>query len=260
MGTMERLGESIEPVEIIGPAPCPMPGCKRLGRAVKLFGREVVEPCPRCQAEAEERNEAEYEAEQLRLRLSAAGARDNEILHTWSLASFADGHPKQKAAVVFAQRWVKRYAAGARENVFVYGPSGGGKTGLAWSVARELIETETAMAKFVSWREALETMKDAFRHREQTKASLLLRRIPVLVLDDLGAERPTDFARAELLGLVEHRMMNRRPIWVTSNFSPDELTERLGHDDPIIGKRIVSRVAGGGQMICLDAPDRRMVA
>lgn len=257
--TMERIGESISPVEVLGPVACPTPGCRRKGRSVRLYGLEGVEKCKPCQNEAEARAERERKAQELLLALDRAGARDNAILHTWSFDSFVTGNRKHAAAVAAARRWIEGYRSGLRTNVFVYGPSGGGKTGLAWSAMRELIETDTCMARFASWREALEDLKDSFRSNESTLGTTWLRRVPVLTLDDLGAERPTDFARAELLGLIEHRMMNQRPTWVTSNFTPDELAQRLGHDDPIIGRRIVSRIAGGAQQVHLDAPDRRQV-
>jgi DNA replication protein DnaC len=42
---------------------------------------------------------------------------------------------------------------------------------------------------------------------------------------------------------------------VTSNYSPSQLTRRLGHDDPIIGKRIVSRLVENAVIVKLDRAD-----
>lgn len=255
---LERIGSGISPVKNLGAAPCPGE-CGRQGAKVELWGMVHVLLCDPCQTEADDRIEAEERAEQLRVALMAAGARDNDVLYAWSLSTYPTDRPEYRQALKFAKTWVERYMAGERENVMIYGPSGGGKSGLAWAVVRDLTERGVS-ARFASWAEALETMKDAFRHQEQTKASIALRRAPVLVLDDVGAERPTDYARGELLRLVDHRMMNHRPTWVTSNFDPGALAARLGHDDPIIGKRIVSRMAGGARQFVLDVPDRRMAA
>ena len=40
----------------------------------------------------------------------------------------------------------------------------------------------------------------------------------------------------------EARYVAEHPIIVTSNYAPSELAQRLGHDDPVIGLRIVSRL------------------
>ena len=78
----------------------------------------------------------------------------------------------------------------------------------------------------------------------------------MLALDDLGAERPTDFARDELATLVEHRYMQGLPTIVTS-YPPSKLAARLGHDDPEVGQRLVSRLTDDAVQIRFIGPDRR---
>ena len=61
----------------------------------------------------------------------------------------------------------------------------------------------------------------------------------VAVLDDLGAERSTDWSLDVLAGIIEHRSANALPTIVTTNYKPSELARKLsGHDDPIVGERL----------------------
>jgi DNA replication protein DnaC len=80
----------------------------------------------------------------------------------------------------------------------------------------------------------------------------------VLVLDDLGAERPTDWARDAIAALVQYRHTRDLPTVVTSNYAPAALVKRLGHDDPMIGQRIVSRLVEHCITVKLDRPDLRI--
>ena len=62
-----------------------------------------------------------------------------------------------------------------------------------------------------------------------------------LVLNDLGAERVTDWARETLATIIEARYVSGWPAMiVTANYAPSALAMRLGHDNTVIGKRIVA--------------------
>ncbi|HLA65204.1 MAG TPA: hypothetical protein VK600_01330 [Candidatus Saccharimonadales bacterium] len=72
----------------------------------------------------------------------------------------------------------------------------------------------------------------------------------LLVLDDLGREKQTDWALERLYVLVNERYEGLRPTIVTSNLSPDELSA-AGHD------AIISRLTEGGKLVLLSADDHR---
>lgn len=254
---MEPIASNLPLVEVLGEAECPKAGCTNTGRLVRVGVTQIVETCPPCQDAYDEWQQAEERAALIRAALDRAGA--TAVYMDWSLASYPADGPSGKA-LLMATQWIDEYLGGKRRNVLLYGPQGGGKTGLAWSVIRHLVEAYAVECKLVAWREALDVMRDAFRFKDMPPQMTILKTVPVLVLDDVGSERPTDFARGELLSLVDHRMLNKRPTWYTSNFEPDKLADRLGHDDPIIGRRIVSRMAGSAMQFRLDVPDRRMAA
>lgn len=81
------------------------------------------------------------------------------------------------------------------------------------------------------------------RHRLET-----LRRVQVVLIDDLGKAPSTERTDAELEDLVEERTANRRPILWTSNGSASWLAKRLGNDR---GEPFVRRLSEFSTIVCL---------
>jgi DNA replication protein DnaC len=79
----------------------------------------------------------------------------------------------------------------------------------------------------------------------------------LVVLDDLGAERPSGFALDTISLIVERRHERDSVTVVTTNYSPSQLAARLGHEDLVIGERIVSRLIEGALKIKIDRADLR---
>ena len=85
----------------------------------------------------------------------------------------------------------------------------------------------------------------------------------MLVLDDLGAERVTDWTREQVLLVISERYDRGAVTIVTSNFTLGDLAARLTPtDDPANpgGKRIVSRIAEASRRVEVVGPDRRLAA
>jgi len=74
--------------------------------------------------------------------------------------------------------------------------------------------------------------------------------IPLLALDDLSAEKPSDWMRSRLYTLIDQRYTARQPTIVTSHLPLPALTARLG-------KRTLSRLTGTTLTIHLTSPDHR---
>ena len=70
--------------------------------------------------------------------------------------------------------------------------------------------------------------KDSFRHKEGLEAVLEKYWAPgVLLLDDLGAENPTPFARETIGLLIDRAYRDRQALIVTSNYDFEALTQGL---------------------------------
>lgn len=233
-------------------APCPTPGCSRKGSLFKAGRNTIPVPCDSCQADADAKRQEEELAKSVRRKLEATdpGRRLRDL-------GF-NTYPEDEEGVRVssrAQDWMLAYLSGERRNLLMDGGVGTGKTGLAWSVVRALCERDVA-ARMVNFREVLAEARSAFA--EHRNPDFSWRAAPVLCLDDLGAERPTDWARDELATVVERRYLAELPTIVTTNYRPSELAERLGRDELVIGQRIVSRLTQDAVRIEFDGGDRRL--
>jgi DNA replication protein DnaC len=143
--------------------------------------------------------------------------------------------------------------------LFVFGGVGSGKTGLALSCLRAYIEGRHGWddVGFCNVRQLLAQTRGSFASKGASDPTETAIKPWLCVLDDVGAERPTPWALETLSTIVEARYVANYPTIVTSNYAPAELAERLGHDDIVIGQRIVSRLTENALQIRLDRPDLR---
>jgi DNA replication protein DnaC len=131
-------------------------------------------------------------------------------------------------------------------NLVLFGAVGTGKTHAA-----------VAALRAPSWRgldiefvPAVE-MFDRLRPGGDEDALDVLCEVDRLVIDDLGAERPTDWTAERLYLVVNRRWLDERPTVVTTNLDPREFEVE-------IGPRMFSRLVGNDAMtLRLTGPDRR---
>lgn len=245
--------------------------CRRCGGPVpELTALGIAVPLPYCAACGTELARAELVRETILARRRAlARAGMTSRLQNQTLAT----HPNQPAAET-ARLWLLSVGSGDEANLWISGPVGTGKTGLAWGIVRELTLAEVEAffslpdderdgeipepALFLRWADLVADLKASFdveRRGDVADPSALLARaagVPVLVLDDLGRERPTAYAVEKLGNLVEERYNREATTIVTSNYGTRELAERLGSETSLLdGTRIVSRLLEGARGLTL---------
>jgi len=134
---------------------------------------------------------------------------------------------------IFAQ--VQQFTAGQAAHPFLtlVGRPGTGKTHLALAIAWDWLETGRGTVVYYQVEEFLDTLRRGYNREgatvtEDTYHALnFAMTASLLVLDDLGAEKSTEWAEAKLDELIDNRYINRRPLVVTSNLGMSSLAPRI---------------------------------
>lgn len=109
------------------------------------------------------------------------------------------------------------------------GPSGCGKTHLAAAIANERI-SQGYPAFFISAPDLLDRLRSAFSPESEMPYDELfeqVRNTPLLILDDLGAQTATPWAKEKLEQLLNHRFNNRLPTVIVTIAPIDQLEDRI---------------------------------
>lgn len=130
--------------------------------------------------------------------------------------------------------------------LLLYGTPDQGKTFLAECIARELVECGVN-CKFVTAAQVIWEAQKRFGSDYDPLETLPT--CDLLILDDLGAERDTSFANETIQQLIDIRYSAKRPLIVTSNISPKDMSKsdmtRLRTYNRILGRCLPIEVEHG---------------
>ena len=140
-----------------------------------------------------------------------------------------------------------------QKNIFINGKSGVGKTVFAANIAKMCIKNKIKFS-WISFPQFIMELQNLYRKDNESpfeRAESIAGFNGVLIIDDLGAEKATDWVRQITYFIINEREQRMLPIIITSNFSLEEIAEQ-------IDIRISSRIAGMCKAIKLTDKDRRL--
>ena len=130
-----------------------------------------------------------------------------------------------------------------RNGLFICGECGVGKSHLAFAIANSLIERGNSVIA-MTMIDLLLKIKSSFNAYNDKMTEEQILKIytdcALLVIDDLGKEKPTEWALQMIYSVIDRRYNALKPIIVTTNFTASELIKRFG--DSSIGNAIVDRL------------------
>ena len=139
------------------------------------------------------------------------------------------------------------------KSLFITGKTGIGKTVLMSAMVKAYLK-DFKQVKWISYPAFIMELQCAFRKDTESPfdiATEVARFEGWLAIDDIGAEKLTDFVRQITYYILNEREQRELPIMITSNFSLAEIDEMI---DP----RISSRIAGMCEVVKLTGKDRRI--
>lgn len=147
-------------------------------------------------------------------------------------------------------KWIKNFYDKFDVNknskgLFLHGNFGSGKTFLIASLFNELKINKNISSEIVYYPDLLRTLRDDFNLLD-SKVNYL-KNVPLLLIDDIGAENVTSWGRDEILGaIMQHRMNEGLSTFITSNLNISELESHLSitrnSEDQVKSRRIIERI------------------
>ena len=128
--------------------------------------------------------------------------------------------------------------------ITIAGDVGCGKTHLALGMGWRLIEVNRIRVRYWQVESLLDEIRKGFGATEGFDLRGVLveqcLRMPLLILDDLGAEKSSEWAEAKLTEIIDHRYVNGQQTIFTTNKKPGELPPRI---DSRIREGVVAKMA-----------------
>ena len=149
------------------------------------------------------------------------------------------------------------------KGLYLSGNFGCGKTYLIAALFNELAK-KGIRSTIIYFPEFLRSLKASFGNVEDNYEERFdqVKEAKLLLLDDIGAEKITDWARDEVLGVIlQYRMEENLPTFFSSNLSMKELEEHLqigrSYEDKIKARRIIERIKYLTDAIEMNSINRR---
>jgi DNA replication protein DnaC len=238
----------IDPAELEVKWDCPT--CKNTGwLEPEPAGPDTVHPPKKCHCLVQE------EIDDLYRSAGLTGPLREQTFAKFDLTVYPQADRDYMGKVMeHCRRFAREVCQGLQvESLLLMGDVGRGKTFLSTAIANVAVEAKRSVVYF-TFSEFLDLVRmhkfdDDVAYRE---GSQRLMDANLIVLDDLGAEKLTEFAGQELFSIINHRINRQLPMVLSTNLTPSEIQDTYG-------ERIASRLLNGFDAILLRGEDVRRV-
>lgn len=221
--------------------------------AVRMFWGELRTPYCLCKCAAEKLKEHEEEIKRKEMmnrikELRKTGFPDKEMMNY----TFENDDHINKRVSLIAKRYVDNFPRMLEngKGLIFYGNVGTGKTFLAACIANALIDKGYS-CMVTNFARLINTLGGMFEGRQ--KYIDTLNSLDLLVIDDLAAERDTEYMNEVVHNIIDSRYRSGKPLIVTTNLSKNEL-----HDPVDLRKqRTYSRLKEMSFLVKVEGFDRR---
>lgn len=185
--------------------------------------------------------ECVVEREEAKIREAQNFAKKREIDKLFSISNLGERFSKStfesfldrngsETAYKVAVKYVKTFKEWNGESLMLWGEPGNGKTHLAAAIVNELSK-KGYIVVFQSVPELLQRIRSTFNSENKENETQIMRALlecDLLILDDIGAEKTTEWVEEKLFNIIDGRYRKELPTLYTSNLEPKELKNQVG--------------------------------
>lgn len=220
---------------------CPICGGSGLKLSVSPQGERYAEDCE-CQLE--------LRARRLLRNASIPKRYEHCILGSFDLFPGAD--PSLSSAYMMARKFVAEYPVTTEgRGLLLVGSVGVGKTHLAIGILQALILEKGVPGLFCDYRELLKRIQQSYNPQVATTELQILAPVfeaEVLLLDELGAQKPTDWVWDTVALILNTRYNDKRTTLITTNYPNRSEARRLRSDGAPDGRRAMQEETLGDRI------------
>ncbi|MFM1564416.1 ATP-binding protein [Helcococcus ovis] len=189
--------------------------------------------CDRERFEKQKQREKEQEIERLKRSCFIS-------MSQWAY-TFDNYKGEKDKSYTIAKNYVKEYEQMKKENIGLLfcGTVGSGKTYLACCIANALIEDYMIRVKIRNFAQIINDLQKSGFDLDKNEYIESLTNVSVLILDDLGIERDTSYAKEQVYNIVNSRYLKQKPTIFTTNLPYEKIQNS---DDGVEYERIYSRI------------------
>lgn len=227
-----------------------------LGLATRTHCSKCNEQKMIAQAETQRQAEADAEASRYRGLIKTAA-----IPPKWRATTFENSDPRlNKGGFRVAKRYAETFSLQSDSLIFYSPGNGTGKTHLGACIANYILHEKKTSVLFKKSRDLMLDIRHTFSDREESEAGVLneVLSVPLLILDDVGVDQPSDWLKATYWTVFDRRVESQLPMVITTNRPLEAPVGQVALEDRI-GLGAVSRLIHlcRGNVIDMTGPDLR---